>query len=171
MTSPEKQNIAVMSFRQAQKKKRAFDAVITIEDPGTRDTLRFNKTPHPEHIVLKFHDIDFRSGDFRHPEEDQVDHILAFGRRHIKGSLLIHCQAGISRSTAAALAILADRYGKGREPNALHDLLRLRPQALPNFMVVELADKLLDRNGELVRVMETHEQIVAHRLAPHRHYL
>ena len=50
----------------------------------------------------------------------------------------MHCWAGKSRSTAAALVILYDKlrdYQKARET-----LLRIRPQAAPNRLICRLAD-------------------------------
>ena len=76
------------------------------------------------------------------------------------GSLLIHCQVGVSRSTAIALAILADRLGPGQEGEALQALLRLRPQAIPNLLVVSLADDLLARNGALRRAVSAWDETI-----------
>ena len=61
--------------------------------------------------------------------------------------LLIHCMAGISRSTAVCLGLLA----KNIEPRKAADQLRqLRPEAMPNALIVALWDEYLRLDGELI---------------------
>lgn len=69
------------------------------------------------------------------------------------GRVLIHCEAGVSRSTAAALIMYSCWLGPGGEEEAMRRVLRQRPIALPNPRMVGLADKLLDRKGRLVGVL------------------
>ena len=57
----------------------------------------------------------------------------------------------MSRSPAIALAILAEWLGSGREEEAVAELLKVVPLCTPNSLLVELADKFLGRNGELVK--------------------
>jgi hypothetical protein len=64
-----------------------------------------------------------------------------------------HCAAGVGRSPAAALVVLADRYGPGREADALEDLLVLRPEAVPNLALTAAADAELGRGGALLSVV------------------
>ena len=62
--------------------------------------------------------------------------------------LLVHCHAGISRSTAVALGVLCQH---GFTPNeALKLVLSIRPQALPNQHILTLFDEILGLEGELV---------------------
>ncbi|HEX7857737.1 MAG TPA: hypothetical protein VF503_29010 [Sphingobium sp.] len=75
---------------------------------------------------------------------------MEFARAHADGALLVHCYHGVGRSAAIALAILADRYGAGAEPDALEDLLAVRPEVTPNLVVVTLADQILGRSGKLI---------------------
>jgi predicted protein tyrosine phosphatase len=63
---------------------------------------------------------------------------------------LIHCHAGVSRSTAAAALILA-QAGPDRPARAVFDLVSsIRPRAWPNLRILELGDALLGRDGEIV---------------------
>lgn len=78
---------------------------------------------------------------------------LAHDLRSTTGRVLIHCEAGISRSSAAALIMYACWLGPGREREAMMRVLAQRPIAVPNRRMVELADKLLDRKGRLVAVL------------------
>ena len=60
---------------------------------------------------------------------------LAFSRRlQSDARLLIHCAAGISRSSALALAILAQYVPPERSGALLH---RLRPMAIPNLLMID----------------------------------
>jgi predicted protein tyrosine phosphatase len=84
------------------------------------------------------------------PQRSDVDAILAFGRdagdvRH----LLIHCHAGLSRSTAAMLMILAQAHPHETEEAVVGRLLQIRPQAWPNSRMIGFADDRLGRDGRL----------------------
>ena len=50
--------IEVANLSRARRHKRRFGAVVTIEDPGFRNGLRFHRGPQPEHLVLRFEDVD-----------------------------------------------------------------------------------------------------------------
>jgi predicted protein tyrosine phosphatase len=63
--------------------------------------------------------------------------------------VLVHCHAGVSRSTAAA-AILMCQFADGEEEAAFLKLLTLRKHGWPNTRMVEFADKLLDRQGRMM---------------------
>lgn len=78
---------------------------------------------------------------------------LADGLRFDTGTVLIHCEAGVSRSSAAALIMYACWLGPGREQEAMERVLSQRPVAIPNRRMVELADRLLDRRGRLLEAL------------------
>lgn len=84
-----------------------------------------------------------------YPSAVHAQAILDFGRQVPKGArLLIHCGAGISRSTAAAF-ILAAQAKSGDEWSAFQLIKVLRPQAQPNLLLVRYADKLLGAGGRM----------------------
>ena len=93
--------------------------------------------------------------DFGATEHD-IQQIITLARqlRSITGRILIHCEAGVSRSTAAALIIYACWLGPGRELEAMERVLAQRPIAIPNRRMVALADRLLGRNGRLTLVLD-----------------
>lgn len=152
--------LTVCGLSQAKRHKRAFGAVITVEDPGARPAhrLRFTQRPAPAHLVLAFEDVDDDTLGIRVATEAQVAQALALATRHSDAALLIHCFHGVGRSAAIALAILADRLGPGREAEALDRLLELQPEATPNLVVVEIADRLLGRGGSLSKVVASWEE-------------
>ena len=65
------------------------------------------------------------------------------------GSLLIHCHAGISRSSAIALAIIANNDGIGNEIKSIKTLEYINPNCRPNKSIVRLTDDLLKRDNQL----------------------
>lgn len=133
--------------------------LLSLEDPSVpKETPDWFRGVHHQ---LHFHDVD--SAEFarelqeRAVTEEQVREILHFGASclsHASGQpahLLVHCFAGISRSTAACYAIVAQALGQGREAEALEFVARIRPEAMPNELVVRHADKLLARGGAMLR--------------------
>lgn len=94
------------------------------------------------------------------PTEDDVRSIieLAESLRSSAGKVLIHCEAGVSRSSAAALIMYAYWFGAGREREALERVLAQRPMARPNRLMVSLADQLLGRSGCLIEIVKSYEE-------------
>lgn len=140
---------------------RAVTHILSLEDPETpKDTPGWFKGVHRQ---IYFHDVesveDARMMDAAAPTQAQVAEILRFGEECLKESRrqpvhsLIHCFAGASRSTAACYAIVAQTLGPDRAGEALEFVLRIRPEAFPNLLVVRHADHLLGRHGELIRAL------------------
>ena len=164
----ERPAMIVSGLSWARRHKREFEAVITIEDPSiTRfrlglGSLRFHRHPQPDHLVLSFYDLDepipepFHQPWMRLADHADIEAALAFAQQH--DSLLIHCKAGVSRSTATALAILTARLG---DPEAaMATLLELRPIAVPNRHVTMIADELLGCHGKLLATMDAWDKSV-----------
>jgi predicted protein tyrosine phosphatase len=63
--------------------------------------------------------------------------------------MVIHCYAGISRSTAAAYAVACALRPSVEEADLAQELRRLAPSATPNRLFVEIADRLLGRGGRM----------------------
>lgn len=159
--------IKVASLSTAAKTKRRFDAVLTLEDPSIRNGLRFHARPHPDHLILRFEDVDDLVEGIALPDVRHVEAAVAFGREHANASILVHCKAGVARSSAMALALMSDRFGDGREREAVAHLLEVRPVAVPNLIVLSFADSVLERQGRLVsawmEVERMHRKYADHR--------
>lgn len=88
--------------------------------------------------------------------EEDVRQIISLAEqlRSESGTVLIHCEAGVSRSTATALIIYACWLGRGNEDEAMRRVIAQRPCAIPNRRMVALADNLLGLNGSLLRARD-----------------
>lgn len=136
---------------------------VSIMDPGQRAAFP-ESLPETSILRLNFHDLggmppagdpgrlvlESRGHGIVLPDVSHVRAILAFGQELPDGArVLIHCMAGISRSTAAAF-ILACQARPGREAEWLDHIRRIRPQAQPNRLMVVLADELLGAGGRMI---------------------
>lgn len=107
------------------------------------------------HLQLSVNDVaDTAFAEFP-PAAQHIERLLAFGRGwRAEAPMLVHCWAGVSRSTAAAYILLCDRYGPGSEREVAKALRYRAPHACPNALMVRLADRALDREGRMVRAVE-----------------
>ena len=106
------------------------------------------------HLWLEFSDITDPLDGYVLPGaahlEALLDFALAWDRRE---PLLIHCYAGVSRSTAAAY-VLACALDPGTSETDWAERLRDRsPTATPNARIVALADARLGRSGRMVEAI------------------
>jgi predicted protein tyrosine phosphatase len=127
--------------------------VLSILDPEVPDPPAFDAFSPHRRLALRFHDIIEPTADRVAPSLGDVERLLDFGREldAAPGShLLVHCHAGVSRSTAAATLILAQAAPERPAAEALGAVVRMRPRAWPNLRILEFGDELLGRNGELV---------------------
>jgi len=99
--------------------------------------------------ICKGRDFTFSSGKSKLASSKQILDILEFTTPlQSKDKLLIHCHAGISRSTAVACGVLCQH---GLHPNeSVKYILSIRPQALPNKHVLALFDDILKLDGSLI---------------------
>ena len=89
------------------------------------------------------------------PQKEQIRKMLRWANNlPSDAKLLVHCFAGVSRSTAAALAIKVQNDGVDNLVNAINWLVIHRPNACPNPVITKYADELLNANGELFRHAE-----------------
>ena len=133
-----------------------YDGIITIEDTTIREPFRV-QTDEPKQLILQFDDINKPMDDYVVPQMSHIKRALEFADKIEDGSLLIHCRAGISRSSAIALAVIAKRLGSGKEEAAVNTLEHINPNCRPNKSIVEMTDELLERDGKLYK--EVNEKI------------
>lgn len=111
--------------------------------------------PAERHLRLGVNDIiDVTAGESP-PARSHIQELLDFSRAWEGADpLLVHCWAGVSRSMAAAFAILCDRLGPGSETRAAQAIRSRAPHAYPNALMVQYADDLLERRGQMVAAIK-----------------
>ena len=125
-----------------------YDGIITIEDSNIENPFRV-RSGETQQLILRFDDISTPIDDLIVPQDIHIERALKFAQLIDDGSLLIHCHAGISRSSAIALAIIADKLGVGNEEEAVKTLEFINPNCRPNRLLVKMTDEILERNGKL----------------------
>ena len=131
-----------------------YDGVITIEDSLVDNPLRIDESDCAQ-LVLCFDDIASPKDEWIMPKERHIRSALEFADELGGGSLLIHCHAGISRSSGIALAIIAKGLGPGKEKQALIELEKINPNCAPNALLVWFIDEILDRGGALYKMAKS----------------
>src|SRR4051794_23340662 len=128
--------------------------VLSILDPEWPVPEAFGSFGEHARLELRFHDVieDDAGGA---PQQEDVTRLLDFGHDLMTeppddAHLLVHCHAGISRSTASMALILAQALPHVSGRDIMQEILRIRPKAWPNLRIVELGDAMLARNGALV---------------------
>lgn len=107
------------------------------------------------HLRLGLNDVADAAFSDAPPTERHIEKLIGFGRGwSAEAPMLVHCWAGVSRSTAAAYILLCDRFGAGSETDIAKALRIRMPHACPNPLMVELADRTLERGGCMVRAVE-----------------
>jgi predicted protein tyrosine phosphatase len=108
-----------------------------------------------DHLVVPIHDICEPMEGLVCPAAEHVGALLDFVAGWDRGSpLVVHCYAGISRSTAAAFAAFCALRPEADEAEIAQRLRARSPAATPNPRFVALADEVLGRGGRMVRAVE-----------------
>jgi predicted protein tyrosine phosphatase len=128
--------------------------VLSILDPDWPVPDAFGTFARHEKLELRFHDVIEETPGMIVPGEDHVARLLAFGHTLAEmpagaGHLLVHCHAGVSRSTASMALILAQAMPEATASDIMQTVLRIRWKAWPNLRIVEIGDAMLGRGGTL----------------------
>ena len=131
---------------------RGVTHILSLLDPDWPAPEPFADLAGPHRLDLRFHDSIDPGPGLRLPEPADVEALLLFGRDlPAPGShLVVHCQMGISRSSAAVLLLLAQARPDQDADAILAELVRIRRHAWPNLRLVELGDARMGRGGTLV---------------------
>ena len=136
----------------------------TVEDTGARHVVsligdeavieRPSVVVEENYLRLRLHDISSPLDGYIMPDQEHIADLLSFVRRwDRRAPMVVHCYAGISRSTASAFAsVCALNPGRDEQSIALA-LRRASPTATPNIRIVSLADRL-GRDGRMVAAIE-----------------
>jgi len=144
----------------AQHSSAGASHVLSILDPDYPVPEAFGAFGEHRKLEVRFHDIVNDTPGLLAPQPEHVERILALGRDLLAepvatAHLLVHCHAGISRSTASMVLILAQALPEQPAASILEQVHNLREKAWPNLRVMEIGDAMLGRNGALVEA--THD--------------
>jgi predicted protein tyrosine phosphatase len=138
----------------------------TVDETGARHIVtllrlidRVERPRHiaPEnHLVLAVDDIAMPMEGYTVPAQEHVERLIDFvGQWDRAAPMVVHCYAGISRSTAGAYVAACALNPSRDEQQIAWDIRRASRTAQPNVAIVSIADRLLKRQGRMVRAIET----------------
>lgn len=130
--------------------------VLSILDPGHPEPSAFGSFGEHARLELRFNDIIEDTPGMLPPSRLHVDQLLSFGRTlpaEQDAHLLVHCHAGISRSSASMALLLAQAAPDLPATEVFAEVLRIRPQIWPNLRILEFGDAAIRRGGALVRAV------------------
>jgi predicted protein tyrosine phosphatase len=150
--------------------------VLSILDPATPEPDAFGSFGEHAKLELRFHDvIEEHVAGYESPQPHHIEALLEFGRDLIneppgEAHLLVHCHMGISRSTAAALLLLAEATPDRPAKDMMAEIANVRSKAWPNLLMIEIGDRMLGLGGDLVQaVRDRHRQMA--RALPQADYM
>jgi predicted protein tyrosine phosphatase len=137
----------------------------TVDETGARHIVtllrlvdRVQRPPQiaPEnHLVLAVDDITMPMDGYTAPAHEHVQQLIDFVNAWDRSTpMVIHCFAGISRSTAGAYVAACALNPRRDEVRIAWDIRRASPTAQPNSRIVSIADRLLERNGRMIRAID-----------------
>lgn len=138
---------------------------VSLVDPGEDGSDLTPPRTTKDRLILIFSDLDDiemklpRFKRYRAPGEEDVGRIVEFGKNLALSDdwgLLAHCEAGISRSTAAAITMLT---AAGYPPESSFQLVqRVCPEMLPNRRILRIADHMLGTETSLYQMAVDHRR-------------
>ncbi|MDO9297323.1 tyrosine phosphatase family protein [Bradyrhizobium sp.] len=107
------------------------------------------------HLRVQMDDITEQMDGFLAPSDTHVEQVLNFVRGWDRNApLVVHCYAGISRSTASAFAAACMLNPHRDEISIARQIRAASPIASPNRLIVSLADRALGREGRMLRALD-----------------
>jgi predicted protein tyrosine phosphatase len=109
-----------------------------------------------EHIVARLRDQETAEVTGHFP--DIIESLFETIRPAIESPhsrILVHCHAGVSRSTAFCYAMIAHRAGRGMENEAFGAFLSIVNKPWPNRRIIEVLDRKWERDGALLRPLDS----------------
>lgn len=134
--------------------KTGAERLLSLLAAGT-EVVRPAAIAKENHLHLVMHDIAAAQDGMTMPGEEHVRNLLDFARQWDRVKpMVVHCYAGISRSTASAYIIAAALAPMRDEVELAQTLRALSPSATPNPRLIAVADALLERNGRMIEAIE-----------------
>ena len=147
-------HVCSLARMPATVKKMGARHVVTLL--GVDDVIeRPDTVPAGNHLFLRMHDISEPLDGHVAPDADHVADLIAFVRGWDQAApLVMHCWAGISRSTAAAFVSVCALKPQRDEREIAWAIRRASPTATPNMLIVAFADTMLARQGRMVAAID-----------------
>jgi predicted protein tyrosine phosphatase len=140
---------ALSQIHQVIKSRRPSHMVTLLSPAEMIDTPKGLSADR--HLRIKVNDIAQTMPGLVAPDEAMVTRIVTFGAGWTADApMLVHCWAGISRSTATAFILACERNPDVNETRIAEALRAASRYATPNRRFVALADDLLGRKGRMV---------------------
>ena len=128
--------------------------VVSLLGPDTPHR-NFSGIEHGRHLKLTFHDITQPTDGLTLPRAVDAERLVTFLKAWDRDTpMLIHCWAGISRSTAAAYTAMCLLKPEASEDDLAWELREASPSATPNRLIVGFTDALLGRDGRMLRAID-----------------
>jgi predicted protein tyrosine phosphatase len=108
------------------------------------------------HLILNMDDITAPMEGYEAPGQEHVARLIDFVSGWDRAApMVVHCFAGISRSSAGAYVAACTLNPHRDEMQIAYEIRRASRTATPNARIVALADKLLKRDGRMIHAVET----------------
>jgi predicted protein tyrosine phosphatase len=136
----------------------------TVEETGARHIVtllrmidRVERPAHiapDNHLILSVDDIAAPMEGYTCPGDEHVARLIDFvGKWDRAAPMVVHCFAGISRSTAAAYITLCAVNPARNEGEIARHIRSASRFASPNPLIVSLGDRLLGRGGRMIEAI------------------
>jgi len=147
-------NVCPLSLLDATVMATGAKQILTLLNVGTK-VVRPASVDERMHLFLGMNDIVEAVDGQILPGDDHLSQLLRFVRGWDQQSpLVIHCFAGVSRSTAAAFTTACALNPGLDEHELAQTIRRLSPTATPNRRIVALADDRLGRKGRMLAAID-----------------
>ena len=128
--------------------------IVSLLSPGS-DFPDFEGFGDDRHMRVEINDILEDMENRPAPGEHHVENLVGFLKEwRPEAPLLIHCWAGMSRSTATAMIAACLHNPEADEDRIGAALAAASPTAFPNTRIVAIADEMLGRNGRMAKAAE-----------------
>jgi predicted protein tyrosine phosphatase len=103
------------------------------------------------HLLVAISDVCEATDGHILADTGHVESVIDFVRAWDQAApLVIHCFAGVSRSTAGAYIAACALNPQAKESEIARRLRRASPTATPNIHLIGLADQILGRDGRMI---------------------
>jgi predicted protein tyrosine phosphatase len=146
--------VCPLSRAPALAREHRASHAVSLLDPGT-PFPKLDAMSGERHLRVEVHDVEQEALETHPPSEAHLKRIIAFVRDWDRAQpMLIHCYAGISRSTATAFITACAHNPEADEHDIARALRSASRSASPNRRFVALADTLMARDGRMIAAID-----------------